>query len=344
MSDAYDVNKQIAATMIIRFFARSTIGGKFQTLSSIAKDILEFEEDKSLTNFLDGRTTGASGDAKLRAQFIVDTARDLFEELRDNRGQFEGDEYKGYPIPGAMTALYENAFGDEPGPQVSEPMLPHRIALDELADHLANTEVRDFRSTVRLKNAFADRVYDVYRWTSPSQKSEKPRAIRAALQFLHPSKPTNFLQFHIHYKPYELDVNGRDKNHSKTTGVVVPIGEHIYMVGSESNTLYPLVIAASVDNDNPQEFRGLVLRRADRKNDLFSARVIFRQNQAVSNLSMLDDAIGIIADDNLTPEEQEVLSCVKNVVFNDGKQALSYLPLSESGAAKNTSDDETSSN
>lgn len=323
-----DYNKQIAATMIIRFLAHAKLGEDFESLTKISERVLKYDEPKHLVNFLEGRSSGVRGEARARAHEIVATAKTLFSDLRNNEGRFADDVFDHIEIPSCIEAMYESAFGEDRQQEATAPQeLPHRRALDEVADYLAHAKINDYKTTSKLRTALADRIYDVYRWASPSRSNENPRAIRAGLRFSHPTKLENFLQFTIHYKPHELDEEGKEKNHSTTRGVMIPIGDHVLMIGAESNTDYPLVIWATIDTDNPQEFRGLVLRRADSKNDLFAARVVFRQNTDASELKDIDDKIGIIPEEILTEAETALLKKVLNNVENGGKQALSYIPL-----------------
>lgn len=317
-----EYNQQTAAAMIIRFLVRVKPTDDFKSLTSFADEMLDMT-NRELTNFLDGGSSGQNSPAaRNRSAIIVETAKSLFKDLRERSGAFAGPNVRDVIVPSSMIALYDAAFLED-----EEEEEPYREALSELADRLAQTSIGDVKRTLRLKRVLADRVYEVYRWTSPSRTKDEPRAIRASMTFLHPSKPTNFLRFQLHYRPYELDPEGLKKNHSITDGVVVPIGGHIYMIGAESNTEYPLIICATIDNDNPQQFRGLVLRRADHKHDLFSARVIFNQNTSVSALEELHDKIGIVHADTLNEEEIMLLEQVNNLVGNDGKQALSYIPF-----------------
>ncbi|MEP5154404.1 hypothetical protein, partial [Planktotalea sp.] len=83
-----DYNKQIAATMIIRFMAHAKLGADFESLTKISERVLKYDEPKHLVNFLEGRSSGVRGEARARAHEIVATAKQLFHGLKNKEGWF----------------------------------------------------------------------------------------------------------------------------------------------------------------------------------------------------------------------------------------------------------------
>lgn len=221
----------------------------------------------------------------------------------------------------------------------------HERAVEAVADVFVRYNLRDYQSKTRsLQDHLGGKIFDVYRWAGPSDRTdrrtrEEPRAIRASAKFFHPEATGSFVRFHLHYRPYPIGSETWKMNSSpyRAEGIVVPIDQHILLIGAESRSSYPLIVIADFSEEAPNQFGGLVLRKADSKPQIFTSRVVFRLNLETSGeenfeqtesgrgptLSTLDNRIGIIWEADLTKEEKSVLQDFVNYDERfDGKIAL----------------------
>lgn len=321
--DEIPYEKIISVAILIRYMLMESSKKTYRSLTDLAKEEYPRVDPTHLKGFLNGQQRSRKlnkADAAFNTQLIVDRTKEIFAQRMKDRGS--------PALPRYIIETFHAAYPD-PADSII------RDAVAELSDSFAELDLDGHLSkTRRLKELLGGKVYDIFRWCGPTDASnaassgpETARAMRAAIQFYHPTRNGRFIQFRLHYKPYEIGSSRwTEKKANESKGLVVPIGDYLWLIGNEVRSRFPLVIAMQqVDPENPNQIGGLVVRKADTKGQLFTSRIFLRLNAEAKRITELSNDIGIIREDDLGEDEKHKLETFSNQTGLDGKQALILL-------------------
>jgi hypothetical protein len=141
-----------------------------------------------------------------------------------------------------VKAVYEFAYTQtQQITQVTEREEIVSQALVDLAGFFENCQW-ELPNGIKKTSGLVGKVYDVHRWAAPSRSKlivDKPRFIRAALRFNKPKTKHGFVHFELLYRPYmKFQREYASRKIFRSSGVVLSIGEHLYLVGYEDVNSY----------------------------------------------------------------------------------------------------------
>jgi len=211
-------------------------------------------------------------------------------------------------------------------------------AYRELADFFRKCKLEGSDGPVtQALSGLLGQVYDVHRWAAPTRNrryNSAPRFIRAALRFNKPTAKNGFYGFELLYRPYMTDeVRYNRGDVLKSTGRVLVIGDHLYFLGHEQPSRYPIIICCHLSLARLQEFTGLVLRSKENENTVFTSRVHFKRNEESSvdfeGVELKNKLCITVYEENTADQETKkihaVLDELRNLTDFDGRSALELL-------------------
>jgi hypothetical protein len=167
-------------------------------------------------------------------------------------------------------------------------------------------------------------IWDVLRYANRSSGSGA-WITRAAMRIYPRDSDRSLPTFLIHYRP-----GSQPTGHFFTVkGCIIslPGAQHMFFIGYEVNTNYPLDIIAIQTREHTDTFLGAV-RRKHEKGEILMSRVIFRRSKA-KDMSELDLKIGSLPESEFTKKYGDdiadldtVLLLINNKVSGDGKACL----------------------
>ena len=273
--------------------ARSSAGALTLEALAIAFGI----ERKFLSNFLGG----LSRDKRETAAHHSDDIQKVREGLRkwfDERGR------QGLPglIERAASLVLDHEESDR---------------IDNIFHRLADTRPESINT---FNKAFPG-VYDIWRYAAHEVATYRPVpntdgtrnywVAHAALQIF-PADPGHpYPRFEIRFRSSKRGT-GRDFN--TTFGEIAIIQRHLYFIGREDGTSYPLVVVARYNARHNTDFRGFVIRSNHNSSSLFAARVMFVKNNTAESINDIDKDLYIELDKNIADKikgfEEEILNTV----------------------------------
>lgn len=311
-----DFQRNVALRTLLRYLLAEKPTPDFDSQKILANNILQVSET-DLKNFLTGQKSGKRSSQRDGGNITV---KKIFSQTKNYMVERISSNDK---LPSFVISMYHEAFSEEE-------FLIKRRAVSEIGRIILSCNLDSHRRVTKiLEKEICGNVYDVYRWTSFSNNNrdnKNPRAIRASMTFKNPSQEGNFIEYEIHYKPFEKGPRYPAKP-DKSSGFLVPVGDHIYFIGCDERFSYPLIMIGQINTSNVERFSGLVVRRADTKGDIFTSRVAFLKNEITSKIEDLDNEICILKYKELSEENIILLDTIRNEVEFDGREALSYLPL-----------------
>ncbi|WP_375228593.1 hypothetical protein [Roseobacter sp. S98] len=175
--------------------------------------------------------------------------------------------------------------------------------------------------------------YDVFRYAArvlpgsePEEKKDENNntyfvsmAIQAAMQIFPREKNQLFPRFELHYNPEPVEDGFPPR---KSSGSVVVVNRHMYLIGKEEVFSSPLFMACKFNPVSSLEFTGLVTRHHDGGGEVFSSRVLFRRNDAVKNIEELSERLGVLSEEALPDEIKPKRRRFLNATDYKGKGAL----------------------
>lgn len=207
------------------------------------------------------------------------------------------------------------------------------IIRGEVGEIFARCASEDEEDLAAIDSTYSG-VFDIYRYAAHLKNEQEPRIIedpdtgnkkvigkvvRAAMQIFPREPGAQFARFQLKYKPYPKE-NKRPAN--TTDGSLIVIGQHMYFIGYENGTKYPLVISCLFDREVSYDFYGLVLRKHDKGGPIFSSRVYFRKNGDIQEISELDDELCMDEEINFPEDVRMVMKDLTNDIRHGGKGGL----------------------
>lgn len=175
-------------------------------------------------------------------------------------------------------------------------------------------------------------IWDVVRYAG--RIGEEPFVVRAAMEIFprDDSGTDGFPKFLVYYKPGSLMAT---LDHFEVEGAIIPLagGQHMYFLGRETDSDYPLdIVAHQVRRPRPQTpplqlFLGIVRRRQE-QGQVLAARVVFLRSRC-TNIEELSSKIGTLTEAEFVnkyreewPNIDEILRLAINKPPRDGKGCL----------------------
>jgi hypothetical protein len=127
-----------------------------------------------------------------------------------------------------------------------------------------------------------------------------------------------FPRFTIHHRPQKRPTRPDHENMPmprSIEGIVMLIKDHVFFVGQDIESGYPLFIVASEDGN---DFRGLVIRGNDNTKSIFGSRIRLIKNTRVQHINQLDDEVWIELDVNVMDRIREFKDALLNKALYDG--------------------------
>lgn len=296
----------IAVTTLLHHYC---FGAKRQAGTSegkLAQDTFQVDK-KAFNNFL---KTGAPGQENER------------EKIAERLEKHYTNPLKFSASPTSIQNLVKEAF---PGAEL--PDVGTRTLVEDVFARARSTREDDLAA---LKTTYPG-FYDIYRFAAhmPGEDESEPvevdgvptyqgKYVRAVMEISPPKDDEPFATFSLRYKPAAV---GQNRTPNTSEGAVLVVQQHLYFIGFENSSTYPLIICTHFNRAVAEDFHGLVLRYHD-KGLPFASRVNLRKTTEFNAIDDADSLLGIGDPVEFPQEIQEVSDHFMNTIRFDGKAGL----------------------